>query len=62
VEVQRLAKEIKRIRASMSSLREVGDTSDCVILPEETICLKIVEDAENWMAKIKKISVTSSGV
>jgi hypothetical protein len=46
----------------MSSLREVGDASDCVILPEESICLKIVEDAEGWMAKVKKISMTNAVV
>ena len=60
VEVQRLAKEIKRIRGNQAG-NSGGSSNDwergmSLVLPEETICVQIVTDAESLLAKLKKIT------
>jgi hypothetical protein len=59
VEVQRLAKEIKRIRGNqagnVTSSSNDWERGMSLVLPEETVCIQIVTDAESLMAKLKKI-------
>jgi PLU-1-like protein len=62
VEVQRLAKEIRKIRSSVSTSDTSHDDSRGGLqrgmtkpLPEENLCNRIVDGAEIWIAKVKLI-------
>ena len=57
VELQRITKEIRRIRSGMSAAWPWTDPPvSALVFPEENTCLKLATEMETWLQKVKKVN------